>query len=519
MSESKSANLASNGLDLEIRKKNLRGDVLHSVNARISPFRGTKVILASRSLSTATDQHLSPPSMITTSSCTASSNVLPNASLSLRLTCKAQHLSLYQASILIPPSLQRNKCVVLASARLNSTTHFANDDSNKPRTRNESGGERKVECQVEVISWRERRIKADILVNSDIESVWNALTDYERLADFIPNLVSRLAMTTLSYEVNVIPRFNFPAIFLERIIRSDLPINLQALACRAERCFAGNLNVPVTQSPSAATSMVSITSAGIDIDSVIYEENRHSSGESKDNYASSNFGPLSPSTSEVNSNWGAFGKFCKLSRPCMVDEVHLRRFDGLLENGGVHRCVFASITVKAPVREVWHVLTSYESLPEIVPNLAISKILSRENNKVRILQEYRIYKIEILGVLIKKHGEEQRIRYGGNGDEEKEKKREEKMCAAAPPSFPHHAGVPSLFPLSHHHTHPDRCCRLSLFPFSFAVVRLCCAAPAKRMKVSSSSLRVCGSPEANEGKRICRKERDFYGEPSLASFP
>ncbi|KAK2965102.1 hypothetical protein RJ640_026112 [Escallonia rubra] len=198
----------------------------------------------------------------------------------------------------------------------------------------------------------------------------------------------RLAMTTLSYEVNVIPRFNFPAIFLERIIRSDLPINLQALACRAERCFAGNLNVPLTQSPSAATSMVSFTSAGIDIDSVIYEENKHSSGEFKDNYASSNFGPLSPSTSEVNSNWGAFGKFCKLGRPCMVDEVHLRRFDGLLENGGVHRCVFASITVKAPVREVWHVLTSYESLPEIVPNLAISKILSRENNKVRILQVF-----------------------------------------------------------------------------------------------------------------------------------
>eukprot|EP00268_Persea_americana_P016480 TRINITY_DN17816_c0_g1_i1.p1 TRINITY_DN17816_c0_g1~~TRINITY_DN17816_c0_g1_i1.p1 ORF type:complete len:393 (-),score=78.50 TRINITY_DN17816_c0_g1_i1:371-1549(-) len=57
------------------------------------------------------------------------------------------------------------------------------------------------------------------------------------------------------------------------------------------------------------------------------------------------------------------------------------------ENGGVHRCVVASITVKAPVCEVWNVLTAYETLPEIVPNLAISKVLSRENNKVRILQE------------------------------------------------------------------------------------------------------------------------------------
>ncbi len=52
-------------------------------------------------------------------------------------------------------------------------------------------GDEKVHCEVEVISWRERRIKGEISVNADIESVWNALTDYERLADFIPNLVCR----------------------------------------------------------------------------------------------------------------------------------------------------------------------------------------------------------------------------------------------------------------------------------------------------------------------------------------
>lgn len=52
-------------------------------------------------------------------------------------------------------------------------------------------GERKVKCEVEVISWRERRIRSEIAVNADAESVWSALTDYERLADFIPNLVTR----------------------------------------------------------------------------------------------------------------------------------------------------------------------------------------------------------------------------------------------------------------------------------------------------------------------------------------
>lgn len=56
----------------------------------------------------------------------------------------------------------------------------------------EVGSERNVRCEVEVVSWRERRIRAETLVHADVESVWNALTDYERLADFVPNLVSRL---------------------------------------------------------------------------------------------------------------------------------------------------------------------------------------------------------------------------------------------------------------------------------------------------------------------------------------
>ncbi|XP_041016494.1 uncharacterized protein LOC121259070 [Juglans microcarpa x Juglans regia] len=315
--------------------------------------------------------------------------------------------------------------------------------------------QRKAHCEVEVISWRERRIKAHISVNADIESVWNALTDYERLADFIPNLVcsgripcphpgriwleqrglqralywhieARVVLdlqefpnandrelhfsmvdgdfkkfegkwslksglssssTTLSYEVNVIPRFSFPAIFLERIIRSDLPVNLQALACRAERNVEGMKNVTLSGNASAQTSMCVVSSLDKNLDGTLCEMDKLSLGEFKERFAGSNVGPLSPTSSEPNSNWGVFGKVCRLDRPCLVDEVHLRRFDGLLENGGVHRCVVASITVKAPVHEVWSILTAYESLPEIVPNLAISKILSRENNKVRILQE------------------------------------------------------------------------------------------------------------------------------------
>lgn len=312
--------------------------------------------------------------------------------------------------------------------------------------------EKQVICHVEVISWRERRIKAEISVNADVESVWNALTDYERLADFVPNLIcsgripcphpgriwleqrglqralywhiearvvldlqefpnspngrelhfsmvdgdfkkfegkwsirssSRPSSAILSYEVNVIPRFNFPAIFLERIIQSDLPVNLRALACRAESNFEGTLNVPVAENLSTRSTRDSKNGV---LGYNLREDHDSPQEELNRSLSDAALGPVSQ-PSDINSSWGVFGKACRLDSSTMVDEIHLRRLDGLLEDGGVHRCVAACITVKAPVREVWNILTAYESLPEFVPNLAISKVLSRENNRVRILQE------------------------------------------------------------------------------------------------------------------------------------
>ncbi|KAK4786425.1 hypothetical protein SAY86_003114 [Trapa natans] len=340
----------------------------------------------------------------------------------------------------------------------NAATYAANSrDGNgvemlESGLRAEVGDQRKVQCEVQVISWRERKIKAQILVNSDIESVWNALTDYERLADFIPNLVcsgripcphpgriwleqrgqqralywhiearvvldlqeilksanerdlhfsmvdgdfkkfegkwnlkmgTRSSTTWLAYEVSVIPRFTFPAIFLERIIGSDLPVNLQALAFRAERNFEGTLKLKMMVNSPRRNSSGGVASIATDLPgSPLNDKKLLPKDTTKD-------GVLGPSGAlvEANTNWGVFGKACRLDKRCQVDEVHLRRLDGLLENGGVHRCVMASITVKAPIPEVWSVLTAYESLPEIVPNLAISKVLSRDNNKVRIAQE------------------------------------------------------------------------------------------------------------------------------------
>lgn len=48
-----------------------------------------------------------------------------------------------------------------------------------------------MQCEVEVVSWRERRIRGSVLVAADADIVWGVLTDYERLADFIPNLFCR----------------------------------------------------------------------------------------------------------------------------------------------------------------------------------------------------------------------------------------------------------------------------------------------------------------------------------------
>ncbi|XP_040378572.1 uncharacterized protein LOC102700516 [Oryza brachyantha] len=306
-----------------------------------------------------------------------------------------------------------------------------------------------VQCDVDVVSWRERRVFASVAVAADVDTVWRVITDYERLADFIPNLVHsgripcphqgriwleqrglqqalywhiearvvldlqevpdavtgrelhfslvdgdfkkfegkwsirsgpRSSSAILLYEVNVIPRFNFPAIFLERIIRSDLPVNLRALACRAENIYLGNQRHGTAKFSGAGSRFHNFRNATTENDAISLNKFKEAS-------PSGLGGVLSSPPSELNSKWGVYGNVCRLDRPCVVDEIHLRRFDGLLEHEGAHRFVFASITVKAPVREVWNILTAYEKLPEFVPNLAISRIILRDNNKVRILQE------------------------------------------------------------------------------------------------------------------------------------
>jgi len=50
-----------------------------------------------------------------------------------------------------------------------------------------------ITVTVEKTGWRQRRISGQVLIHAPVEVVWGLLTQYERLADYIPNLVqSRL---------------------------------------------------------------------------------------------------------------------------------------------------------------------------------------------------------------------------------------------------------------------------------------------------------------------------------------
>jgi hypothetical protein len=66
-----------------------------------------------------------------------------------------------------------------------------------------SASERHVHCEVEAVSWRERHISASVKIEATQERVWEVLTDYGRLAEFIPNLTRRFGVILLHLD-NVI---------------------------------------------------------------------------------------------------------------------------------------------------------------------------------------------------------------------------------------------------------------------------------------------------------------------------
>jgi hypothetical protein len=209
----------------------------------------------------------------------------------------------------------------------------------------------------------------------------------------------------LHYEVNVVPKLVFPAAFVENIVKEDLPKNLSAIAKRAEIEAEGGGEVLSALKMLKASDEVSTLNYAAPTSS---SENIHSNRLNPDVITKvEKNGGRGTSFSSTESNdiinvgspyfWSGFGRTCQLTEQRFIDEIHFRRVDDALvrrilvyfyifhsivklcdvvdhfillflrvvqEKGVVHRQVVATVTVKAPAKDVWAVLTAYEALPE-----------------------------------------------------------------------------------------------------------------------------------------------------------
>ncbi|XP_027769980.1 uncharacterized protein LOC107024517 isoform X2 [Solanum pennellii] len=99
--------------------------------------------------------------------------------------------------------LNRNPNLTSGRFRLDTVTcsldiggNAAIDEYDDGDTRNDTGEEGSdeeeedggVETEIEKMGKNRRRIRSKIVVKASLQSVWEVLTDYERLADFIPGL-------------------------------------------------------------------------------------------------------------------------------------------------------------------------------------------------------------------------------------------------------------------------------------------------------------------------------------------
>ncbi|WP_009630563.1 SRPBCC family protein [Synechocystis sp. PCC 7509] len=120
-----------------------------------------------------------------------------------------------------------------------------------------------VDVQIEQVSARQRQISAKIPISQAIEPIWQVLTDYEALADFIPNLSisQRLEHPTGGIRLEQVGtqrllRFNFSArvvLDLEEQFPHEIHFNLVEGDLKA---FSGTWRLqPDTLSPQIVTNL------------------------------------------------------------------------------------------------------------------------------------------------------------------------------------------------------------------------------------------------------------------------
>ncbi|XP_060217513.1 uncharacterized protein LOC132644876 [Lycium barbarum] len=105
------------------------------------------------------------------------------AAIRHRHNTSALSLSFYTNPNLTSPRFRLATFTPASNIGLNDTV----DDTG------EEGDDDGVEIEIEKMGKNRRRIRSKVAVNASLQNVWDVLTDYERLADFIPGLaVSQL---------------------------------------------------------------------------------------------------------------------------------------------------------------------------------------------------------------------------------------------------------------------------------------------------------------------------------------
>ncbi|XP_055962335.1 uncharacterized protein LOC126654164 [Mercurialis annua] len=83
-----------------------------------------------------------------------------------------------------------------------------------------------VFIHIEKLGWNSRRIRSKIAINACLDTIWNVLTDYEKLTDFIPGLaVSKL----------LDKKHNFARLY--QVGQQSLPLGLKFTAKAVLDCF------------------------------------------------------------------------------------------------------------------------------------------------------------------------------------------------------------------------------------------------------------------------------------------
>ncbi|KAL8037176.1 hypothetical protein ABFX02_11G023100 [Erythranthe guttata] len=202
----------------------------------------------------------------------ASTNMIPKLSIARRCPVVYRPFIVVDAESAFPPRrlnpygpatvrfFQQNKPPVVSLSRFLARAYFGGDSENAPDAEDGENSEDdayelpadseiqddSIEIEIEKTGKNSRIIRSKVAVQASLQTVWNTLTDYERLADFIPGLaVSQLLEK----------RDNFARLF--QIGEQNLAFGLKFNAKATIDCFEKDLQtLPYIQKRDIEFKMV-----------------------------------------------------------------------------------------------------------------------------------------------------------------------------------------------------------------------------------------------------------------------